>query len=202
MREALVLLLAYLLGSIPTGLWLARLAGVDVRTAGSGNIGATNVGRTAGIRLGVLTLVIDLAKGAVPVLAAEAVADSDLLAALSGLAAFYGHIFSLFAGFRGGKGVATAAGVFLALAPVVMGAAFVAFAVVAALSRIVSVASIAAAATLPIVAVITERPLPITAAASLAAATIVATHRENIARLLRGEESRFEPKRRKAKVPR
>src|SRR5258706_115440 len=125
MLGLLILLGAYVCGSIPSGLWLARVAGIDVRASGSGNIGATNVSRTAGLRLGLLTLVLDMLKGAVPVLVARSISPDGWLPALTALAAFYGHIFSMFVRFHGGKGVATAAGVFLVLAPKVLGAALV-----------------------------------------------------------------------------
>lgn len=191
---ALVLLLAYLAGSIPTGLWLARLAGIDVRKRGSGNIGATNVGRTAGMRLGLLTLAIDVLKGALPVLVAVQLSTSAWLPACTGLAAFYGHIFSLFAGFHGGKGVATAAGAFLVLAPGVFGAAAAVFVFVVAVTRIVSLASLVAAVTLTVASIVTARSGPVSAAACVVAVTIAATHRENIRRLLRGTEPRFQAK--------
>ena len=188
---ALIVVFAYLAGSIPSGLWLARLAGVDVRASGSGNIGATNVGRTAGLRLGLLTLVFDVAKGAVPVLIARATSPDDWFPPFVGLTAFYGHIFSLFAGLRGGKGVATAAGAFLALAPAVLGSAALVFALLAFTTRIVSLASIAAALTLPAAALLGGQPQALSLAAGVAAATIVLTHRQNIGRLLRGAEPRF-----------
>src|SRR5258708_1998991 len=107
---AVLVVAAYLCGSLPTGVWLGRLAGVDVRRSGSGNIGATNVARTAGLRPGLLTLAGDVTKGFVPVVLARSVFDNDAAVACVGLAAFVGHIYSVFLRFAGGKGVATAFG--------------------------------------------------------------------------------------------
>ena len=143
---------SYLAGSIPFGLLLGRFfAGVDVREAGSGNIGATNVARTAGRRLGVLTLVLDAAKGALAVGVtawALGVPNDAGWPAAAGLAAFLGHVFPVWLRFRGGKGVATALGAFLALTPwLTLGAALV-FGVTFAASKVVSVSSLAATAAL------------------------------------------------------
>lgn len=181
------LVFAYLLGSIPTGLWLARLVGVDVRASGSGNIGATNVTRTVGRKLGVITLVIDIAKGAIPVWLASG-ADSDALPALTGLVAILGHIFSVFAGFHGGKGVATAAGVFALLAPASLGVGLIVFAAVFAARRMVSLSSLAAAAAIPLTAILFAYPLPTEVVATLTGLVLFWTHRENISRLRRGTE--------------
>jgi glycerol-3-phosphate acyltransferase PlsY len=189
---------AYLFGSIPFGLLLTRaLAGVDVRQVGSGNIGATNVGRAAGPAAGIATLVLDAAKGALPVLAAGAFLDpagpgGGAWPAAAGVAAFLGHLFPPWLRFRGGKGVATALGVTLALSPWVALAAIVAFAAVMAVTRIVSVSSLAGAATCAggMLAAHGGRSPATWAAAFMAAATFV-RHRANIARLARGEEQRL-----------
>src|SRR5262245_17383006 len=132
---ACIWIASYLLGAIPFGLLVARVfAGVDVRAAGSGNIGATNVGRTSGKWLGILTLVLDGAKGAAPVLIAEQVLDQPIaVVAGAGLAAVLGHVFPVYLRFRGGKGVATGAGVFFAISPVAALIATAVFAVVVAL---------------------------------------------------------------------
>lgn len=189
---------AYLFGSIPFGLLLTRaLAGVDVREVGSGNIGATNVGRAAGPAAGIATLVLDAAKGALPVLAAAMFLEpvgpgADAWPAVAGVAAFLGHLFPPWLRFRGGKGVATAFGVTLALSPWVALAALLAFAAVLAVVRIVSVGSLAGAATCAggMLAAHGARSPPSWAALFMAVA-IVVRHRANIARLARGEEGRL-----------
>ena len=118
--EAVITILSYLIGSIPTGCILGKAAGVDVRTAGSGNIGATNVARVMGKGSGLLTLIADVAKGLLPALVARQMAFNDAAVAVVGAAAFLGHLFPVFLKFRGGKGVATAFGVLLVLAPQAM----------------------------------------------------------------------------------
>lgn len=191
MLTMLVIAVSYVIGSIPTGLWVGRQAGVDVRAHGSGNTGATNVARTAGWRLGVVTLLIDAAKGAVPVMVVWSAGLGPWLSVAAGLAAFFGHIFSIFASFRGGKGVATAAGAFAVLSPGAMAGAAALFAVTVWRFRIVSLASIAAAIALPLLTLTTKAETPISAAAAIVAAVIVATHRTNISRLLAGSEPKF-----------
>jgi acyl phosphate:glycerol-3-phosphate acyltransferase len=183
--------IAYLAGSIPTGVLLAQTAGVDVRRTGSGNIGATNVARTAGKRLGVLTLVGDAAKGAIPVVLARSVGASEAIVAAAAVAAIAGHVFSVFLGFRGGKGVATGFGVLLALAPTATLIPLVAFASTFAFSRIVSLASIAAVLTAPVAVAWLGYPNPAIAAAVAIAVLIVAKHRENLVRLRAGTEPKF-----------
>ncbi|MCC6901361.1 MAG: glycerol-3-phosphate 1-O-acyltransferase PlsY [Polyangiaceae bacterium] len=183
---------AYLVGSIPTGVWLARWKGLpDPRTAGSGNIGATNVARTLGKRMGVLTLIGDAIKGAIPVLVARAcglpLAQLSVVAAVAVL----GHVGSIFLRFQGGKGVATGLGAFLALAPLAAGMAVVVFAVLFALTRLVSLSSIVAAATLPVVMGSVAELRPGALAAAVVAVVVIAKHRANIGRLLRAEEPRF-----------
>lgn len=188
----LLLLGAYLLGSVPTGLLLARAFGdVDIRTAGSGNIGATNVYRTLGKKLGLLTLVGDCLKGLLPVLAARMLHLDPSWVAAVGLAAFLGHIYTVFLGFKGGKGVATGLGVFLGISPVSILAAFIVFALVLFRWRYVSLASIAAAAVVPSLVAFFEKTPSYTLMALLVAALIIWRHRENIRRLRDGTESRF-----------
>ena len=184
----------YLLGSVPFGLLLARrIAGVDVRRTGSGNIGATNVSRAAGRRLGILTLLLDAAKGGLPVAAASAVlgapGDPGPWAAATGVAAFLGHVFPVWLRFRGGKGVATAFGVFLALAPLGALAALAAFALAFAATRVVSVGSLAGAAAGTLTVAVTRGgKSPVTWAAAAMCVLVVVRHRTNLARLARGEE--------------
>jgi acyl phosphate:glycerol-3-phosphate acyltransferase len=210
MIPALVLLLlAYLLGSVPFGYLVARARGVDVLRQGSGNIGATNVGRVLGRRFGMLVFVLDCAKGAVPVLAAlrvpAPVAASGPLAGLppdalpsaAGVAAFLGHLFPVFLRFRGGKGVATAAGVVAVLVPVPFLGAFLAWLTVFASTRIMSLASLLAAGLLCVLRLtLTPHPWALEHAVTsgfclVAAALIIARHHANIHRLLAGNENRF-----------
>jgi acyl phosphate:glycerol-3-phosphate acyltransferase len=191
MYAALLIVAAYFCGSLPTGVWLARRAGVDVRRSGSGNIGATNVARTAGLRLAVLTLAGDVIKGFVPAMLARATLANPWLIATVGLAAFCGHIFSIFLRFSGGKGVATALGVFLALAPAAAAVCVIVFALTARLTRYVSVASLAGAAALPAATLLWADAPATSAAALIAAGVILFTHRSNLTRLRQGTEPTF-----------
>ena len=192
-------LVAYLVGSVPTGYVLARLKRVDVRTVGSGNIGATNVARTAGKGLGIATLVFDAAKGALPVLVAAALAPeihsgarfATALQCVAALGAVVGHVFSIALRFRGGKGVATALGAIAALDPSVLWAPLVVFAIAFALSRRVSLGSILAAASAPLAALLVGSSSLVVLTLVLIAAIIIARHRENIRRLQAGTEPRF-----------
>ncbi|MBP1751722.1 MAG: acyl-phosphate glycerol-3-phosphate acyltransferase [Geobacteraceae bacterium] len=183
---------AYLVGSIPTGLLLAKgLGGVDIRETGSGNIGATNVYRTLGRKVGLLTLVGDCLKGLVPVLIAGLIGMSALWVSLIGLSAFLGHVYTVFLGFKGGKGVATALGVFLAVSPLSVLSALAVFSLVLYKWRYVSLASITAAAAMPsLLALIDGRP-EIVGMSLLIAAMVIVKHMENIKRLKSGTESKF-----------
>ena len=148
----LPVLFGYLAGSVPFAFLLARNAGIDVRVAGSGNVGAANVLRTAGAGRGVLVMMLDVAKGAAAVLLAHAIAGGAALAALTGAAAIVGHIYPVWLRFHGGKGVAVAAGVFSVLSPVATAIAGVVFLVTVWLTRYVSLGSIAATVALPPIA--------------------------------------------------
>lgn len=183
--------LAYLAGSIPTGVLLARRAGIDVQLAGSGNIGATNVARTAGRSLGILTLVGDLVKGLVPVLVARALRESAAVVGAVAVAAILGHVFSAFLRLRGGKGVATGLGVLLGLAPLATALPLAVFVVAVAASRIVSLASIGAAVTAPVALWLFGQPAEIIMAGLVISSLIIWRHLENIARLLAGTEPKF-----------
>jgi len=192
-----VLIGAYLLGSIPFGLIVARLAaGVDVRRAGSGNIGATNVLRAAGKGWAVLTLLADVLKGVLPVLAAAAWWPGQSGPACgAGLAAFLGHCFPVWLGFKGGKGVATALGVFLALSPAAAGLAALVFLGAVAATRTVSVGSMSSALSLiPILAWL-DRPGAVIGLAAVVAGVVVLRHKDNLVRLKRGEEKKLGRKR-------
>jgi glycerol-3-phosphate acyltransferase PlsY len=186
----------YLVGSIPFGLLLARrVAGIDVRGTGSGNIGATNVARSAGRGLGLATLLLDAGKGAVAVGAAAALTGTARDAgwpAAAGLAAFLGHVFPPWLRFRGGKGVATGFGIFLVLSPVAALAATVAFGAAFAASGMASVGSLTAALTCAVAAAWADGPgSPVTRVALVVLAVVVLRHRDNLRRILRGEERSF-----------
>jgi glycerol-3-phosphate acyltransferase PlsY len=199
-----VLALGYILGSIPTSIIVGRLyGGIDIRQHGSGNAGATNVMRQLGWGPGLLVFVVDAAKGALAVILVTLLAldpfnwgseSARLIAAGSAVA---GHIWTLFARFRGGKGVATAFGALLALHPIAAGISVLLFALVVALTRLVSLASIVASVSLPLTLLLWHwfagRPLSrsMLLFAVVVAAMIVLAHRSNIAKLARGVESRF-----------
>ena len=189
MVTILLIAVGYGLGSIPTGLLIARWQkGVDIRQHGSGNIGMTNVLRAVGKGPAVLTLVGDLAKGLIPVLLARAWLTSPWAIGLVALAAVVGHLYPLFAGFHGGKGVATTLGVFIPLLPGPLLIAFVVWAACVAFRRQVSLGSLVAAASLPMAALLWGAPAAYILDALLAAALIWYRHRENIERLLAGTE--------------
>jgi glycerol-3-phosphate acyltransferase PlsY len=185
--------LAYLLGSIPFGVVIARARGIDLRTVGSGNIGATNAARALGKKLGAVVLLLDALKGFVPVLLARLLLArapyGEWLLAATALLAFLGHLFPVFLGFRGGKGVATALGVFLAISPLAALGALVVYAGVYAATRTSSLGSLTAAvAFVPLVYFLAGRSRVLLALAVLLVLMIIASHRENIRRLLRHEE--------------
>jgi glycerol-3-phosphate acyltransferase PlsY len=194
---------SYLLGSIPFGYILVRVfQGIDVRSIGSGNIGATNVARTGGKGLAIATLFLDAFKGWLPVflvltlpgIPASSPAQLHTLAALAALFAVLGHMFPVWLGFKGGKGVATGLGVFLALAPKAVLIAVVLFIAIVAFTRYVSLGSILAAATFPVALWWLERdlfPAPALAMCATVALLVIFRHHQNIGRLLAGTESRF-----------
>lgn len=191
MKETLLLVCAYLLGSVPTGLLLARALGVNIRETGSGNIGATNVYRTVGRKIGILTLLGDCLKGVIPVLVAKWLGLPDIWIAGIGLAAFLGHVYTIFLGFKGGKGVATALGVFLATSPLSVLIALVLFSAVLYRSRFVSLASLTAAAFIPVIVWLLEGKPDLTLMSLVIAGIVIYRHRENISRLRAGTELRF-----------
>lgn len=189
------ILAAYVVGSIPFGLLLSRVAGrEDPRRAGSGNIGATNVARTGGLGLGIATLLLDVAKGFSGVLVGRFIADADpgtLVAALLVAAPVLGHVYPVWLGFRGGKGVAAAAGVLAIADPLVLLVAAVVFFALAVPSRWVSLGSIGAGVAAVMAALVWHGTTPTGLGILIAGLVIVWRHRENGVRILRGEESRF-----------
>ncbi len=164
------------------------LRGIDIRTVGSGNVGATNVFRTIGKVAGISTLLIDIAKGLLAVELALIYRGGDFWPLVAGVAAVAGHSWSLWVNFRGGKGVATSAGVFLALLPGPMGIALLVFAVAFGVSRRVSVGSILAAGALPLAATLLGSPPARVILAVVLSVVVIVRHIPNIRRLLRGEE--------------
>jgi glycerol-3-phosphate acyltransferase PlsY len=187
----LSVLIGYLAGSVPFAFLLARRAGVDVRLAGSGNVGAANVLRTAGTRHGAVVLILDVGKGAAAVLLAYAVAGGAPLAALTGAAAIVGHIYPVWLRFHGGKGVAVAAGVFGVLAPAATAVSGALFLVTVWATRYVSLGSLAATLALPPVAWLAGAPAAVVAVAAGTGALILFRHRANVRRLLAGTERRM-----------
>ena len=193
---------AYLLGSIPFGLILVRIVrGEDVRLTGSGNIGATNVARSGGAKLGVATLVLDALKGYLAVLIALVTShriagvDLGLAASLAALCAILGHVFPVWLKFRGGKGVATAVGAFIGLAPRAVLVVLAIFLVVVLISRYVSLGSIVASAVFPLLAFLLYRSKSSPAAVAVmfsASLLIILKHKANIRRLLDGTENRLQ----------
>jgi acyl phosphate:glycerol-3-phosphate acyltransferase len=181
----------YLIGSIPFALLLARRRGIDIRRAGSGNVGATNVLRTVGARAAVVTLLLDAAKGVAAVVLARQLSDDVGVAVVAALAAIAGHAYPVWLGFHGGKGVATAAGAFSVLAPVALGIALMTFAITVWLTRFVSLGSMIGALMLVCVLFLTDSPLIVTGGAAIAAFAIIVGHRANLARLIAGKEHRL-----------
>ena len=192
MTRIIIPIVAYLLGSTPFGYLIVRgKSGADIRETGSGGTGATNVSRRIGRVAGVLTLLLDAAKGCVAVLIAKAVTGDDWMIAVAAIAALVGHIFPVWLGFRGGKGVATGVGIFLVLAPIALLCAGVVFVAIVVLTRYVSLGSITAAILIPVLVWLQFDSQSLLAAAVVAALLIVFAHRGNIQRLAAGTESRI-----------
>lgn len=196
MQMTLAILLAYLIGSIPTGLWVGKyLRGVDIRDHGSGNLGATNAFRVLGQKLGTAVLLIDILKGTIPVLLLPRLVGisepTPWQEMIIGVSAIAGHVLSVFVQFKGGKGVATALGVFLALAPIEMTVILIIGLIIIAVTGYVSLASITGAVLLPIFLYIGERPAVTLVAGSLVALLVLIRHRSNMVRLWQGTENRF-----------
>jgi len=183
--------LAYLVGSIPFALLLARTSAADLRRVGSGNIGAANVMRTSGVSAGVTVALLDMIKGAASVTLAAWLAPNVSTHAFAAIAAVVGHIYPVWLRFRGGKGVATACGAFSVLAPAAVPPALAVFALTVWLTRYVSAGSALATIALPPVALLAGSPMPVVAAAFATATLIVFRHRSNIGRLRTGTEHRL-----------
>ena len=192
----LVLGSAFILGAIPWSLWIARQRDTDLRAHGSGNLGATNVYRVMGLRWGVLVLLLDVSKGVVAVVMARALTDSGVLPVGAAMAAVIGHMFSPFAGFRGGKGVATSLGIYLGLAPLAGAMGFAVWAATIALCGWVSVASAVGAISIPIFVIVTRDALEnrfpwVLGLSILIMMVVVWRHRTNWTRLDQGMEQRI-----------
>ena len=185
------ILLGYLAGSVPFAFLLARRAGIDVRVAGSGNVGAANVLRTTGAWRGAIVMALDVAKGALAVALALLTHAGVTLTALTAAAAVVGHIYPVWLRFHGGKGVAVAAGVFVVLTPIATGLAFALFLAVVGATRYISLGSIAATLALPPAAWMTGEPAAVVSAAAGTGALILFRHRGNIRRLRAGTERRM-----------
>ena len=188
-----IALFGYLLGSVPTGLLLTKLfSKIDPRKMGSKNIGATNIFRTAGKGLGILTLVGDLLKGTVPVFIAIQWGESDLWIAIAGLTAILGHIFPIFLGFKGGKGVATALGIYLVISPIAVFIEFLIFAGIVWKWRFISLGSITCVTTIPIlIAYFRSDSKAYFIISVIIAALVLYRHQTNISRLLQGTENKW-----------
>ena len=212
----LAVLAAYIAGSLPFGFWISKCLGVDIRTQGSGNIGATNVLRTLGRKVGITVLILDILKGFLPVLIGSAVIIKQLPDSMLGneeiegriyvllaIGTILGHNYTFWLGFKGGKGIATSAGAIMSFLPEVLIGSTLVWILFFFLSRYVAIASIAAAFSIPILTVsldhnyvfpdINSSP-PVIIFGIIAAAMAVWRHRSNIQRLIKGEEDRFERK--------
>jgi glycerol-3-phosphate acyltransferase PlsY len=190
----LLLAAAYFIGAFPTSFLVGKMArGIDLRQHGSGNLGATNAYRVLGWKAATPIFIIDIFKGFLPTWLFPQLDGSESLtwALAYGAVAIVGHVFSIYVGFRGGKGVATGAGVFLALAPIAVLAGLVVWTALVFSTGYVSLGSIVAAAVLPVVVALTGAPTPVLALAVGLAAFVIYAHRANMKRLLRGEEHRF-----------
>ncbi|HMF97607.1 MAG TPA: glycerol-3-phosphate 1-O-acyltransferase PlsY [Vicinamibacterales bacterium] len=189
---AIAIVAAYLIGSIPFALICARRwGGADLRHVGSGNLGATNVMRASGVTVGVVVAALDMAKGAASVWLAERLGSGPVLPAAAGLAAIVGHIYPVWLRFRGGKGVATACGVFSVLTPLALPPALAIFAIAVWLTKYISLGSLLASVALPPLVYALGNSAPAVVAACAAASIIVFRHRSNVGRLRTGTERRL-----------
>ena len=190
MADLLAVLAAYLMGSIPFAQLLSKRRGIDLRRVGSGNVGASNVLRTLGVRPAVLAMMLDAVKGTVAVLIAQRLTNGVAAPVAAGLASMIGHVYPVWLRFRGGKGVATAAGAFAVLTPVAAVAAVGAFLLTVALTRFISVGSMVAALTLAAWAIASDAPRIVEVGAAIGAVLVLIGHRANVLRLVAGTERR------------
>lgn len=201
MTTAILCLVSFLIGTIPFGVLVARARGVDIMNVGSGNIGATNVWRSIGWGPGLIVFLLDVAKGLGPAVYTHSTTGSVATAFFVGLCSVFGHSFSPWIGFRGGKGIATGFGVLIGAMPVVAFSAFGVFLVVLAVSRYVSLASLCASVAMVVFSILFGSPISVSVAVGFFAAFIFYRHRANIGRLMRGEESKFSTRRKDADAP-
>ncbi len=187
---ALAVTMGYLIGSVPFAHLLSRRRGIDLRRVGSGNVGASNVLRTSGVRIAVLAMCLDSLKGAAAVLLAERLVSSPGVTVAAGVASIIGHVYPMWLRFRGGKGVATAAGVFAVVTPWALATAGLVFVAAVWLTRYISVGSLAGTMALAGLTAFGGYPLAVPLGAALSAAVILHRHRANVARLVRGTERR------------
>ena len=190
MADLFAVLAAYLMGSIPFAQLLSKRRGIDLRRVGSGNVGATNVLRTLGVRPAVLAMMLDAVKGTLAVLVAQRLTNGVAAPVMAGLASMIGHVYPVWLRFRGGKGVATAAGAFAVLAPVAAAVAAGAFLLTVALTRFISVGSMVAALALAGWAIASDAPTIVGIGAAIGAALVLIGHRANVVRLVAGTERR------------
>jgi acyl phosphate:glycerol-3-phosphate acyltransferase len=191
MNAVLAVTLGYFVGSIPFAYLLSRHRGIDLRRAGSGNVGASNVLRTTGVRAAVLAMALDGVKGTLAVLMAHLLSAGPVATVVAAFASVVGHVYPVWLRFRGGKGVATAAGAFAVLAPEALGIASVVFVITVIVTRFISVGSIAGALTLVIVAAVSDVPGGVAIGATASTIVIIYRHRGNLARLVAGTERRI-----------
>lgn len=196
--EIVLLVASYLVGAIPFGLVVGKFAGVDVRQHGSKNIGATNVNRTLGKKYGAITLILDVLKGFLPIASAAAILGNSshavIYACACGVFAVIGHMFPVYLGFKGGKGVATGLGVFLYLSPLAIGISLLVFIGVVAISGFVSAGSLLASGLFPVWLYLLGAGKELIITAGVIAALIWIKHHENIGRLLQGKEKSWKKK--------
>ena len=191
MRIVVALVIGYFAGSIPFALLLTRSRGVDLRRAGSHNVGAANVLRTTGVPRALTVLLLDAGKGAMAVLVARLLTDDVTAVMATGLAAIVGHVYPAWIGFRGGKGVAASAGVFAMLAPLATAIAALVFVGTIVVTRFISAGSLAGAVALAMATAIGNAPGPVVGGAILAAVLVMYRHRDNVHRLIAGTERRI-----------
>jgi glycerol-3-phosphate acyltransferase PlsY len=185
------IVLGYVLGSVPFASWVTRRQGIELRNAGSGNPGAANVLRTAGVGPAIAVMLLDAAKGTAAVIAARVMGGNVVIVTAAGLAAIVGHIYPAWSGFRGGKGVAASAGVFVVLAPVATAIAALVFVGTIAATRFISAGSLAGALALPVAAAISDLPEAVIGGTVLASVIVIGRHRDNLSRLMAGNERRI-----------